>query len=359
MNRTGLRRAHVTCPAAAVPNWHREIGLWARRPEDWTVSSFDASSKELPVADVHICDEAHFLKTPGSGRTRKLLLAKNSRMRCCARTWALSGTPAPNTPDELWTWMYAAGLTKLGYQGFLTRFCRYYATDYGVKIVGLKNVDELAEMLNGGFMLRRTVGEVLSGLPDITFGTIKLTSTPQADAALVELPDLEDEEHVARIRRLIGLAKAAPLGAILADRLATTPGKIVVFAHHRMVMDILETLLAPFGVARLDGRTQKAARGAVVSQFQTDPNTRVFIGQITAAGTAITLTAANYLVFAERSFTPEDNTQVWKRIHRWGQKHACHVDFAHLTGSIDEGVVSVNDRKHNLLGELYRRINDR
>jgi hypothetical protein len=255
--------------------------------------------------------------------------------------------------------LHSAGLTKLGYRGFLDRYCHSYATDWGVKIVGLKNVDELAGLLTGGFMLRRTVDKVLSGLPDITFGTIPLSANPEAAAALVELPDLEDEEHVARIRRLIGLAKAAPLAEVLADRLATETGKLVVFAHHQAVMDVLQTALGSFGVVRLDGKTPKAARGAVVDAFQTDPSIRVFIGQITAAGTAITLTAANRLVFAERSFTPEDNKQVWKRIHRWGQENPCHVDYAHLQGSIDEGVVAVNDRKRNLLGELYRRINDR
>ena len=45
------------------------------------------------------------------------------------------------------------------------------------------------------------------------------------------------------------------------------------------------------------GEIKKEERGGIVQQFQTDPGTMVFIGQIDTAGTGITLTAADTCVY--------------------------------------------------------------
>src|SRR5262249_38274034 len=73
--------------------------------------------------------------------------------------------------------------------------------------------------------------------------------------------------------------------------------KVVLFAHHK---DVVGALKEAFGTEAvlLVGDTPQQARQAAVDAFQTDPNVKLFIGSLTAAGVGITLTAASHVVFA-------------------------------------------------------------
>lgn len=64
------------------------------------------------------------------------------------------------------------------------------------------------------------------------------------------------------------------------------------------------------GCIRIDGQTSGRERHAKVHQFQTQPSCRVALLAITAAGIAITLTAANHVFFAEMFWTPGSLIQV-------------------------------------------------
>ena len=64
----------------------------------------------------------------------------------------------------------------------------------------------------------------------------------------------------------------------------------------------------------------------------------MFVGQIQAAGTAITLTAANRAVFVEQAWTPALNYQAVKRHHRIGQGRPVLAEVLAVDGSIDHAV---------------------
>jgi SWI/SNF-related matrix-associated actin-dependent regulator 1 of chromatin subfamily A len=162
-----------------------------------------------------------------------------------------------------------------------------------------------------------------------------------------------DSVALARLRRLTGIAKASTTVELLQDELATGAlDKVVVFAHHREVLRTLAAGLARFGVVTVDGDTSPARRQAAIDRFQTDSATRVFLGQITAASTAITLTAACHVVFAEASWVPADNLQAAKRVHRIGQTRPVLVRFISLAGSLDEAITEVLRRKTRLLAQI-------
>jgi SNF2 family DNA or RNA helicase len=88
-------------------------------------------------------------------------------------------------------------------------------------------------------------------------------------------------------------------------------GKLCVFAHHIFVLD---ELISRAGLSneegsdnrfiRIDGSTSPKDRQARIKSFQTDPSVRIAILGITAAGVAVTLTAAATVWFAELFWTP-------------------------------------------------------
>ena len=96
------------------------------------------------------------------------------------------------------------------------------------------------------------------------------------------------------------------------------------------------------------GDIKKEDRGDIVQQFQTDPKTMVFIGQIDTAGTGITLTAADTCIFYSVNFNFATYSQSLSRIHRIGQHHPC--TYIHLLAekTIDETVLQALQKKEDL-----------
>lgn len=85
--------------------------------------------------------------------------------------------------------------------------------------------------------------------------------------------------------------------------------KILLFAHHQVVLDTLEMNIKKKGIQyiRIDGHTNSTARFNCCEKFQKDPEVMVAILSITAAGVGITLTAASIVIFAELHWNPGVN----------------------------------------------------
>jgi SNF2 family DNA or RNA helicase len=79
---------------------------------------------------------------------------------------------------------------------------------------------------------------------------------------------------------------------------------------------------------------------------------RVFIGQVKAAGTAITLTAASEVAIVEPSWVPGDNVQAICRAHRLGQHDSVLASFLYLPGTLDQRIMTVFRRKAHEIAEL-------
>lgn len=370
----------IICPASVVENWKREIAMF--REGDWSayVTSFDKARgidhHKIILAqwwDVIIIDEAHFLKEISTKRTRAIY-GKNATMDKSAlaakagQVWLLTGTPAPNHSGELYSHLRAlypeAILSpKTGlpwtYHQFVAAYCLLRSNGFGNQIVGTKNEAKLHEKLKG-FMLRRRKADVLKDLPPLTFGELYLegdvTGVDFAEVEIVRKVLAEEGVNglrkvslngsVSALRRITGMAKALPAANWVAEWLESTPKdrKIVVFAHHKDVLDVLYDKLHLVAV-RVDGSMKQTERQKAVDRLQNDPAVRVFIGQITAAGTGITLTKASDLLFVESSWVPAEMEQAAMRIHRIGQTEPCLVRFAMLAGSIDEDIQRAVARK--------------
>ena len=123
--------------------------------------------------------------------------------------------------------------------------------------------------------------------------------------------------------------------------------KVVVFAHHH---DVVDGLMEHFGDAavRLTGRDSQEQKQAAVDRFQTDPDCKVFVGSIQAAGVGLTLTAASNVVFAELDWVPANVTQAEDRCHRIGQNENVLVQHLVVDGSIDARMAQVLVEKQEL-----------
>jgi SNF2 family DNA or RNA helicase len=88
----------------------------------------------------------------------------------------------------------------------------------------------------------------------------------------------------------------------------------------------------------VDGSCTQKQRATAIDKFRNDKHCRVFLGQLNACGTAITLTEANQVVFIEQDWTPANNLQAAKRAHRIGQDRPVYVNNLMLHNSIDERI---------------------
>lgn len=383
------KKVVVICPAIAVPMWVREFPKWTIDYEITPyVVSYDRvalradirAAIEAMQPDVMILDEAHYLKTRTSKRTKTIygqFCRGDGLIKCAKRVWIMTGTPTPNDVSELFPHLRALWPDVLpapgNYDAFIKEYCNVVATPYGLKVVGNKNVPELRKALSN-VMLRRRAEEVLKDLPPIMWEDTVLEATE----AIKELDQFENSEEMlvlkeilktletddplpdtvamATLRRLTGMAKAPAIASMLVDELDQKQyEKVIVFAHHRDVIARLVDELHDFGVAVITGSTPQISRAHAIDRFQTDPTCRVFIGQIQACATAVTLHAAHHVVFAEASWTPSDNVQAAKRAHRIGQTRPVIVRMIGLAGSIDEAVTAVLARKSRLISEVIEQ----
>jgi SWI/SNF-related matrix-associated actin-dependent regulator 1 of chromatin subfamily A len=351
----------IVAPAAVVPNWSAEWLKWngADRLPPAIVSYDRALIHGVPKGDVLICDEAHYLKSPGAKRTRAVLKAA----RDFGKVMLLSGTPMPNHPGELWAPIKALWPHLLEPFGFkrhaewLEHFCLLRPTPFGPKPYGVRNGKVLRMMLQT-FMLRRKLAEVGLDLPPLRVTTQYLPVSAATGALLAQYVAYEhgaEEAYTSTLRRLLGAAKASPVARQIVEELTDGAYQaIVVMYHHRDVGDHLRAAFATANlpVAGYGGEADAATRAEQVRRFQAG-EARVFLAQQTAAGVGINLTAATEIVLVEPAWSPDDNFQAIKRIHRIGQDQPCRARIFVLTGTLDEAIMGTIANKLTMQQEVF------
>ena len=135
--------------------------------------------------------------------------------------------------------------------------------------------------------------------------------------------------------------------AILSMARPPDNGKMIVFAHHRQVMDAANALLdgmrsearSAFGSAdffrRVDG-SNVSDRTELLRQFEEDASVRVALLSLTAFSTGITLNAASTIVFLELYGDWNELAQAESRCHRRGQHRQVSVYYLLAKHSFDE-----------------------
>lgn len=93
-----------------------------------------------------------------------------------------------------------------------------------------------------------------------------------------------------------------------------------------------------------------------VRAFQDDPDCRVFIANIRAGGTGLTLTAGASIDMFESDWAPANNAQALMRVHRIGQTRNVQARFITLAESIDVIVNDVVERKTRNIAQVGTHV---
>ncbi|MGC5583681.1 SNF2-related protein [Ornithinimicrobium sp. W1665] len=330
-----------------------------------------AEYRALPWSGV-VLDEAQFVKNHRSVTYRAV------RELGSPRTFVLTGTPLENTVMDLWsmTSLAAPGLFG-GPESFTEHFRRPIEQERSASAL-----DRLRRRVRP-FLLRRTKGEVATELPERVEQVLPVPLHPshqkvydrhlqrerqrvlgllqdldrnrmavfRALTMLRQLaldPGLVDEEHV-------GLATSAKI-SVLVDQvreLAAEGHRALVFSSFTGYLGLVREALTSAGIScsYLDGRTRdRPARIAAFREGQ-DP---VFLISLKAGGFGLTLTEADYVFVLDPWWNPAAEAQAVDRAHRIGQTRPVNVYRLVSTGTIEEKVVALQERKR----DLFRTVVD-
>jgi SWI/SNF-related matrix-associated actin-dependent regulator of chromatin subfamily A-like protein 1 len=399
--------ALVVCPATAKWVWRAEIRKHTKlscrilngrqtktyqKQRDVTIINYDVLCTWKSVLlknkfNTIILDECHYIKTWKAKRTK----AAVSLGKKIPHVIALSGTPLTNRPKELYTTLHLL-LPKLfpSFVPYAFRYCGRRMTPWGWDDSRATHLDELHEILKKHCMIRRTKKQVLKELPEKTRTVIPLPIDRPYEYATAESDFLGwlDKNNVGKVKTaqkaesLVKLGYLKRLAADLKMRRVTewiddfldeTDEKLVVFAYHKKVIAQLKDRYKKRCVV-VDGSSTQQQRQANVTEFQTG-KARLFIGQIVAAGTAITLTAASHVMFAELDWVPGNHIQAEDRLHRIGQKNHVQVYYLIAKNTIEQDLCNVIQKKAKIIttildgkvkgndfdvfDQLMKRINER
>lgn len=432
-NEIQARRVLVICPASIRFQWVRRAMEWStmgrkyKVPDQliyaitsakggvhptaaWTVVSYELARHVsadglgiLPALrkgryDLLILDEAHYLKTTGSRRTRAVFgggadpnfheaLAEKAE-----HVVALTGTPLPNRPREAYVMARNLCFDAIDYaseERFGERFNPIEFIEREKKdpetgetrIVRITNEEsgrhtELQNRLRANFMTRHLKREVMTDLKyplyDLIYADLDDRNTGPAIRAALRAEKLLDIDpdtlagadatvlgHIAEARRLMGEA-LAPQACRYAEMLLDGGvEKLVIFYWHHSVGAILHQHLHKYGLERVDGNTTPVVKDAKVQKFISDPTCRVIAGNVMSLGTGTDglQFVCGHALLAEADWTPGNNQQCIDRLDRGGQTRTVQADIMVAPGSIAERVLAGALRKLRVTtNALDRRV---
>jgi SNF2 family DNA or RNA helicase len=344
---------------------------------------------------VIVIDESHKIKNIAAKRTQKTLaLDKFAKVRRIA-----SGTLVADSPLDLFSQYEFLGEGLLGtksYRAFVAEYAELIPANSelvrsivqrtgarGSPQIVARNADGTLRFRNVAKLQRlmapytfRVTKEECLDLPAKIYQTVSFELDPEQERAYQHVVSernwLRDDGKfdtfsaltvITKLRQItsgfmlldgvpLRLVHAAPRLAALMDTLESHPGPVIVWASFREEIVQIAAALRAAGVTFREyyGDTKPADRTAAINDFQSGA-ARVFLGNPAAAGTGLTLTAAETAIYYSSSFSLNDRSQSEDRCHRIGTTH--HVLYIDIVarGTIDERIASALQSK-KLTAEL-------
>jgi SNF2 family DNA or RNA helicase len=392
----------VLCPCSVVGVWRREVAKhcpgWgevvvltgsslakadqlrqalglaaARRERVMIVLNYEAAwRKDISQAllgqlwDLLILDESQRVKAPGGKASRfAWKLSKQSRRRI-----ALSGTPTPHSPLDIYAQARALDQTVFG-TSFVAFRSRYAVIDnrFGFpKLLGWQNANELRDKLNS--FTYWDMGEDDLDLPPVTEQIIPVELGAKGRRAYRQMErEFYAEVESGTVTAANALSRLLRLQQITSGVLPLDDGgeEQVDTAKFDALADLLEDLPKPvvcFGRFHHDLDTIAAAadknslvyhevsgrlKNGLTPHAEMLPETEVLGVQVQSGGLGIDLTRACTAVWVSLGYSLGDFLQCQGRLHRPGQKRHVHFLYLLASGTIDEAVMAALEAKLNVV----------
>jgi len=400
--------ALIICPTSVLGNWQKEIELFAPdfsvklhygpnrykgdsfedhiKCTDVVLTSYGLSHLDLEeLSSIEwstiALDEAQNIKNAQTKQSRAIRKLKGRHHI------ALTGTPMENRLSELWS---IFDFTNHGYLGTYTQFQKRFI----VPIEKEEEQEKIAELqsLIRPFLLRRTKKDpdVELNLPEKleqkeycpltaeqaslyeqlireTFDQMEeLTAFERKGMILQMLNRLKQlcnhpalflkEEHPSMIeQRSHKIEKLLELVESILD----ANEACLIFTQYIGMGEMIQKLLHErFGlsVPFLNGSMTKTKRDEFVARFQ-EGEFPVFLLSLKAGGTGLNLTAANHVIHYDRWWNPAVENQATDRAYRIGQKRFVHVHKLITTGTLEEKIDAMLEKKQSLNDEIINSDN--
>lgn len=380
----------IVCPASVVPVWREEIAKFfphlvvdvlktghdftqRKDPAIWLASYTQLRKHRamLPGAEFGyaILDEGQFIKNPDAKITQTCFAVR------AAHRVVLTGTPLENRQLDLWS---IFRFLLPGLLGSRTSFEAALVADREGTIARLR-------MQLAPFILRRTKKEVATELPPkMEMDLIcPLTDVQRAEYARICSEGLErlgDDVGAAMREKSFGFLALltrlrqtccdpdmlpwlkSPLSDsgkinLLVEKLTeivSSGHKVVIFSQFVMLLDRVREALAKHfpDLARFELTGMTIDRLKPVQSFQNAPGAAAMLVSLKAAGTGITLHAADYVFLLDPWWNPAVEAQAVDRVHRIGQKSTVFVYRMVTAGTIEERIQALKASKKDLFDKL-------
>lgn len=303
-----------------------------------------------------IGDEVQAIGNPSSRRSRTFMRLSKK----IPDVIGMSGTPAMSKPAQFWPLLNILEPEKFKSQrSFLYRYCAPKHNGFSFQFNGASNVKELHGLLVS-CMLRRTKAEVMKDLPRKVMEVVPLEVDAQAfqeykmaEAVAFTQDGSSEKEMRERIAGLLRTAYALKEKNLLqwVRDFLDSGRKLLLFAWHRDVVDLLFSTLHDFHPAKIYGGMNQAEREDARRRFIEDGACRVMVANIQSGGVGIDgfQDVCSDVAFTEFSHTPNAHRQAEDRLHRSGQKSSVTSYYLVAPGTVDMDAVEVLDDRAKML----------
>ncbi|WP_042348455.1 DEAD/DEAH box helicase [Bacillus massiliigorillae] len=385
MRRQG-KPALIVCPSSLTYNWLSELMKFAPEIEavvaDGIKSERQKIQQQFAEIDVFITsypllrqdlgwfrkqtfhtvffDEAQAFKNPVTQT------AKAVKMINADHSFALTGTPMENSPEELWSIFHVV---------------------FPELFMGLKEFSNLRRKTISRrirpFMLRRVKEDVLDELPkkleSLEFAELfpeqkKLYIAYLAKLRHDTLKHLDrDTFRKNKIRILAGLTRLRQIcchPALFVDgydgrsakfeqllriveECSLSGRRVLIFSQFTKMLHLIRQELAVRGLSYfyLDGQTPSEERVDMCTRFNKGEND-FFLISLKAGGTGLNLTGADTVVLYDLWWNPAVEEQATDRAHRLGQRNNVQVIKLVTRGTIEAKMNDLQEKKRNLIEEI-------
>ena len=368
-----VKRVLIICPKPLIPNWQRELAMWAeeipvavvegktaKREVMWASPQIpvllcnyevvtrdlrDMPEEQLPRFDLVILDEAQRIKNKNS--TTAQVLSSIPRRR----SFLLTGTPIENRPEELVS---------------LFEFLEILPKNSDPSLKALRS-------LSDDYILRRTKDLAQPDMPPRLDRDAHIDLAPSQRAAydfaekegVVRLGDLGEDitvqhvfELVLRLKQLSNFdpvtGESSKLERLRADmeEIAASGGKAILFSQWTKTLDWLEERTRDFGCLVYHGGVPHKKREPILDQFKNDPDKHLILMSYGTGAVGLNLQFAGYVFLYDRWWNPAVEDQAVNRAHRVGVKTQVIVNKFICRDTVEERIDKVLQEKREIFNAV-------